>query len=167
MLKEFVSLFTKEFPEGIVWKKDNSYFLVKETPHNHPFYTGIFLGKEKKEFNPSLWLLQWLSKRTTKKIIVDRKGEWMFICAKDIFKRSVRKSSRIDQGEKVLVQNIHNECVGYGIFQDRKKISVRNIFDIGDFLRRERQERKPTLRPEDRQHKKEHSRRFSKFKRKK
>ncbi|MBI4918556.1 hypothetical protein HY837_01390 [archaeon] len=148
MLDNFISIFTEERPEGIIWKKGESFFLVKELPEHHPFYAGIYLGRVKKGFHPSLWLLQWLNKRTGKKVLVDRKGEWMFICGNDVFKRSLRKVARVDRDETVLVVNQHRECLGYGVFQDRKKISVKNSFDIGDFLRRERPEGQPFRKPE-------------------
>ncbi len=139
MLKSFVEIFTEEFPEGVVWKKDNKYFLVKEIPKLKPFYAGIYLGALEQKFYPSSWLLEWVSKRTKQKVYVDDKGEWMFICGKDIYRRSwVRKRKIVSKDGTVLVMNVHDECLGYGVFQDRKRIAVRNIFDIGDFLRRER-----------------------------
>lgn len=137
MLKEFISLFTEEFPRGKIWKKEHKFFLVKEEPYYKPQYTGIYLGKIKKIFYPSLWLLQWLKERTDKKVVVDKKGEWMFICGKDVFKKSLNKKFKVEKNDYVLVLNKYNECLGYGIFQD-KKIIVKNLFDIGDFLRRER-----------------------------
>jgi len=137
MLKEFTSTFTDEFPEGRIWKKGKRFFLVDKDPNDKPYYTGIYLGSVGKGFHPSLWLLNWLKTRTKKKMGVDVKGEWMFICGKDIFQSSVKRISRVDKNETVLVLNRNKECIGYGIFQDRKKVAVRNVFDIGDFLRRE------------------------------
>ncbi|PIN81603.1 hypothetical protein COV11_01640 [Candidatus Woesearchaeota archaeon CG10_big_fil_rev_8_21_14_0_10_30_7] len=138
MLKEFISNFTEELPEGHIWKKGRKYFLVDKEHTLKPQYTGIFLGLIGKGFHPSLWLLHWLKSRTKKKLMVDKKGEWMFICGKDIFKSSIKRRFKIGKSDTILVLNQYQECLGYGVFQDRKKVAVKNVFDIGDFLRREK-----------------------------
>lgn len=69
-------------------------------------------------------------------VVVNEKAEWLFLCGRDIFKDGIVKKS-LTQGN-VLVVNEKNECIGYGkIKSDRSQI-IKNIFDLGDFLRRER-----------------------------
>lgn len=141
MIKEFISRFTNE---KIVDKEElviyeNSYFLADERfklLKLKPIYAGIFVGKVKgNDVIPSLWLLNELLKKSNKKVFVNEKGEWMFICSRDIFKESITKIENFKKGEYYLVVNQYNECLGYGIFEDNK---IKRIFDIGDFLRRER-----------------------------
>lgn len=69
-------------------------------------------------------------------VVVNEKAEWLFLCGRDIFKDGiVKKSLTIGNA---LVLNEKGECIGYGkIKSDRSQI-IKNIFDLGDFLRRER-----------------------------
>ncbi len=141
MIQKFILKFTKEkiIDEKDLVKYGNEYFLIDkrfEVLKQKPFYAGIFIGKNKGDnFIPSLWLLQELSNKIHKKIFVNEKGEWMFICSRDILKESITKTENVKKGDYCLVVNQYNECLGYGIFEDNK---VKRIFDIGDFLRRER-----------------------------
>ncbi|MEM4263821.1 MAG: hypothetical protein QW666_02930 [Candidatus Woesearchaeota archaeon] len=104
-----------------------------------PSFMGLYLGKREK---PSIFLLQELSKIAEKKVWVNEKGEWLFICGRDILNQSITKKSEcIVKDDFVLVMNKYNECIGYGVFIDDKKpkkAAVQRMFDIGDFLRRER-----------------------------
>ena len=149
MLKQFIKQFSKEEIVKDFVKIERSYFSVNEQIkqtisliQTKPAFAGIPLGTESSIFKPSLFLLQKICKLSDKKIIVDKKGEWMFICGKDIFGKSITKfAENLKQGELVLVENQHGECLGYGkiIAELNNKGNVlENIFDIGDFLRRER-----------------------------
>ena len=104
-----------------------------------PAYIGVYLGKRDK---PSIFLLQELSKVAEKKVWVNEKGEWLFICGRDILGQSLtKKADDIAKDDLVLVLNKYDECIGYGTFIDDakpNKAAVKRIFDIGDFLRRER-----------------------------
>jgi len=142
MLKPFIKKFgVKKYPKASEIKKN--YFLlskqIKEFQENideKPVYAGIFLGKEQETFIPSLYLLNWLKEKTDQKIIVNDKAAWLFVCRRDILKESViKENARKDQF--VLVLNQQNECLGIGKFL-QQRIYVKNLFDIGDFLRREK-----------------------------
>lgn len=77
--------------------------------------------------------------------MVDEKTAWLFICGRDIFKRGITNiSGSKRKGDYTLILNQHEECLGFGkilhnIGDDRNsKVVVKNISDIGDFLRREK-----------------------------
>lgn len=121
-------------------KIKNSYFLADQDisgfAKQNPLAVGYFLGEEtKNNFRPSLNLLSLLAKQSNKRVIVNEKAEWLFICGRDVFEDSVTQWSA--KSGLVLVQNSYNENLGLGIIkqQGNKKI-IKNIRDIGDFLRR-------------------------------
>lgn len=78
-------------------------------------------------------------------MVIDEKTEWLFICGRDIFKRGIieiKGSKR--KSNYTLILNQHDECLGFGKIlhnideeNNKKKVVVKNISDIGDFLRRE------------------------------
>ena len=79
------------------------------------------------------------------KLIVDKKTAWLFICGRDIFRKGILQGDQLKKGDYVLIMNLMNECLGYGKIlinlrgsPDSKQVAVKNILDIGDFLRREK-----------------------------
>lgn len=78
------------------------------------------------------------------KVVVDEKTGWLFICGRDVFRSGVigvQGSTR--KGDYTLILNRHQECLGFGrmlfdLTREKEGVVVRNISDIGDFLRRER-----------------------------
>lgn len=149
MLKDFIRLFTNEEIVKDFVKIERDYFLVGSDIKRvvsqiktKPCFEGIPLGCERgKLFVPSLFLLNELLQFTEKKVCVDSKGEWMFICGKDIFGKSVSKAGDCRVGDFVLVENQYGECLGYcrvvADLKERGKV-LDHVFDVGDFLRRER-----------------------------
>jgi len=136
-------------PEFIM-NKGGRYFLVNKNLRGYIrqdfYYTGTYLGKVKKgKFFPSFNLLAILAKGDVNKIIVDKKAAWLFICGRDIFRRgilAVRGSRK--RGGHTLVMNEFGECLGFGKIvyslgeeTKRAEVAVKNILDVGDFLRRE------------------------------
>jgi ribosome biogenesis protein Nip4 len=110
------------------------------------YYAGIYLGKVKNgRFFPSFNLLAMLARGKANKIVVDRKAAWLFICGRDVFRRSILTMHRLRRkGDYALVMNEFGECLGFGkilcIADTNVKgaeVVVKNISDIGDFLRRE------------------------------
>ncbi|MDH5374986.1 MAG: hypothetical protein OEY40_04960 [Candidatus Bathyarchaeota archaeon] len=135
--------------KNLVVKKQNRYFLLnknlKRLISKDFFYAGVYLGKTKSgRFFPSFNLLRMIAEEKSNKIIVDGKTEWLFICGRDLFKQgiiNVRGSK--GKGDHTLILNRHGECLGFGKIlcsPDREKegVVVKNISDIGDFLRREK-----------------------------
>jgi len=137
-------------PELIV-EKSGRYYLVnaslKSLVNQNFFSAGLFLGKAKEgKFFPSFNLLSMLAKKDARRIIVEAKTAWLFICGRDIIAKSiVRVFGSTKRNTNVLVLNEFGDCLGFGRIignlssKDRSdEIAVRNVSDIGDFLRRER-----------------------------
>lgn len=150
---DFVNRFNSDVSpdESFLVKKENRYFLVNERLkpliRRDFYYAGAYLGKVKNHvFFPSFILLAMIAGRKANKVVVDDKTAWLFIVGRDIFKRGVIKAvgSRM-KGDYALILNRHNECLGFGrILRSldealkENEVVVKNIADIGDFLRREK-----------------------------
>jgi ribosome biogenesis protein Nip4 len=90
-------------------------------------------------------LLAMLAEGKANKIFVEEQAAWLFICGRDVFRTgifNVRGSRRI--GDHTLVMNKFGECLGFGRIvaslagdNRKKEVAVKNVSDIGDFLRRE------------------------------
>ena len=102
-------------------------------------YAGRYLGRDRRLFEPSSLLLQMLaSEPGTYKVHVGRAAAWLFVCGRDLFEESVEEiEPRLILGAHYLV--VHGgRCVGYGRYETAGERRVlRNLFDLGDFLRRE------------------------------
>lgn len=149
-IENFVGRFNTKISlnENLLTKKRNRFFLLNKTLKKLSvkdfFYVGIYLGKMKKgRFFPSVNLLRMIAETKANKVIVDKKTEWLFICGRDIFKKGIKEvAGSKNKGDYTLILNVYNECLGYGkILHDldrpRKGVVIKNILDIGDFLRRE------------------------------
>jgi len=150
-MKEFIQQFTDKNIIDLtsVLQLRSNFFLVSDelkellakTKHV-PSFIGVALGEKKKIFVPSTYLLSKIVDSTENKVVVNKQGAWLFICGRHVYARSIfsfNKSQKID--DIVLVMNEFNECLGYGQVinpLDSKKVAVQNLFDIGDFVRRER-----------------------------
>jgi ribosome biogenesis protein Nip4 len=152
-IKDFVRQFDANISldESLIVKKENRYFLINESLKKlimkDFFYVGTHLGKTKNEkFFPSFNLLSMIAEKKANKIIVDKKTAWLFICGRDIFKQGIIKwvgSKR--KGDYALILNQHGECLGFGkilhhLDKEKEEVAVKNVSDIGDFLRREKQQ---------------------------
>jgi ribosome biogenesis protein Nip4 len=136
--------------QDLIVKKDDRYFLLdaklKSLIKKDFFYAGTYLGKaENSTFFPSFNLLTMIAQTDANKITVDDKTEWLFICGRDILKRGITRMSKPGRkGDYTLILNENGDCLGFGRIlrymdvEDENKIAVKNIADIGDFLRRER-----------------------------
>jgi len=132
-------------------EKVGRYFLLNKSLkgriERNFYYAGTYLGKVKNgKFFPSFNLLAMLAKGKANKIVVDRKAAWLFICGRDVFRRgmlTIYGSRR--KGDYALVLNEFGECLGFGSIlcslddaaKDKAVVAVKNVSDIGDFLRRE------------------------------
>jgi ribosome biogenesis protein Nip4 len=131
----------------LIAERENRYFLLSKELKCYVskdfFYAGIYLGKVRgASFFPSFHLLWMMAQDEANKISVDEKTEWLFICGRDVFKRGIVKvTGSGKKGNYTLILNDRGKCLGFGrIIQDLNKtseVAVRNISDIGDFLRRE------------------------------
>jgi ribosome biogenesis protein Nip4 len=111
------------------------------------FYAGTYLGKAKEgKFFPSFNLFGMLAKNGANRIILDRKAAWLFICGRDVLGMSIaRVWGPGKKNTNTLVVNEFGECLGFGRIvgnmTDKTRLdelAVRNVSDVGDFLRRER-----------------------------
>jgi ribosome biogenesis protein Nip4 len=139
--------------ESLLVKKKNRYYLlserVKKQIQQNFFYAGVYLGKLKGNvFFPSFILLTIMAEGKGNKIVVDKKTAWLFICGRDIFKQGIiNLKGTKRKGDYSLVLNEHDECLGFGKITrnvrketEANEVVVKNILDIGDFLRREKRQ---------------------------
>lgn len=139
MIEEFVSKFTKEKITYI--QRGNNFFLMpnlvlknEQKVSQKSVSIGLSLGEIKEgKFKPSFPLLNWISKHTAKKVFLTDKAAFQFLCKKDVSNESIVKKG-VDSG-LVLIQTKNDENLGLGIIEKDK---IKNIFDRGDYLRRER-----------------------------
>jgi ribosome biogenesis protein Nip4 len=135
--------------ELIVEKSQRFYLLnprLKKVLNDDFYYAGLYIGKVGKSgvFFPSFNLLNMLVDVAANKVVVDRKAAWLFICGRDIFQEGlVKVMGSKCKGDATLVLNEFGECLGFGRIMNALagsdgKVAVRNVLDIGDFLRRER-----------------------------
>jgi ribosome biogenesis protein Nip4 len=155
-INDFVAQFNASLPldeSHIVRNRNRYYLLSKKLKHQVPkgfFYAGAYLGAVKgATFFPSFLLLAMISERKANKLVVDKKTAWLFICGRDIFKKGILKGNNLKKGDYTLILNEHNECLGFGKIMHNireetnvNKVAVKNILDIGDFLRREKRKSK-------------------------
>lgn len=147
-IDDFMRLFraSVSLDESLIVKKRNRYFLLstslKKLTLKEFFYAGTYLGKIKNEkFFPSFELLRMIAERKANKVLVNKKTEWLFICGRDVLKQGIVKVIGPGRrGDHVLVLNRYGECLGFGKVihdLDKERAFIRNVSDIGDFLRRE------------------------------
>jgi ribosome biogenesis protein Nip4 len=153
-INDFVKQFNASIPfdkSRVVRNRNRYYLLSKKLKHQIPksfFYAGAYLGAVKgSSFFPSFLLLAMIAERKANRLMVDRKAAWLFICGRDIFKQGILKGNKLKKGDYALILNEHNECLGFGKTMlnireeaDVNKVAVKNILDIGDFLRREKRQ---------------------------
>jgi ribosome biogenesis protein Nip4 len=140
---EFLSFFVAK-PNFSFVKRGKFYYLKNEALQEvivkinaTPSYEGLVLGKEEQFFEPSLFLLELLSKETNNKVFVNAQAEWLFLCGRDVFPESVEKNN--SKNIIFLVQNSKDENLGLGMKTKHKgKNIIKNLKDRGDFLRREK-----------------------------
>jgi ribosome biogenesis protein Nip4 len=155
-IEDFVGQFNTSISldMSLVVKNRNRYYLLskklKQTVPKSYFYAGVYLGAVKgASFFPSFLLLTMIAKTKANKLVIDKKTAWLFICGRDIFKKGILKANNLRKDDYALILNERNECLGWGNITcnlsketEGNKVAVKNILDIGDFLRREKQQLK-------------------------
>lgn len=158
-MKELIEGFARRL--GACFAMDNNYSIIKsknrlflvnncfknQIVQGGFFYAGAYLGKVKNNvFFPSFILLSMIAAGKANKIVVNSRTAWLFVCGRDVFKRGVLNVEGLGRkGDYVLILNERNECLGFGRLQcnvteetGSSEVVVKNISDIGDFLRREK-----------------------------
>jgi ribosome biogenesis protein Nip4 len=149
-LKEFTENFTGDAIEGIV-QIGNDFFQVRpdldtvrkkvdRSLNREVSYAGIFLGTlRRRRFEPGIALLDIIAQHTGKWIVVDDNAEWLFLCGRDLFGKSITEANT--KLGMVIVLNRRKEVLGYGritgSFDKNDEVCIKNLMDRGDFLRRE------------------------------
>jgi ribosome biogenesis protein Nip4 len=146
-LKDFLEVIHSTYePEGEQLNLNNKRFTIRPEVRVHIYdksrlvYAGKLLGRTKGEFIPSASLLRELGRLNgPNKIWVDDKVGWLFVCGRDIFEDSIERSEgEFEEGFYFLVM-IEDDCLGYGkVETSNGRKMLKNIVDLGDFLRRER-----------------------------
>jgi ribosome biogenesis protein Nip4 len=150
-IKDFARQFgaSISLDESLVVRKESRYFLINEELKKliakDFFYAGTYLGKTKNgKFFPSFNLLSMIAEKKANKVLVDKKTAWLFVCGRDIFKQGImRVIGTKRKGDYTLILNHYSECLGFGrilhdLDEEKGGLAVRNISDVGDFLRREK-----------------------------
>ena len=126
---------------------------IMKRSNEKPYAIGIFLGNitARKagnnnpnhihgEFIPSPAFPDILAEKSQKKVTVNAKTEWLFLCGRDVFESSVMmrnsglSDSELKPGNLVLVQNEKDENLGVGRVGDK---IIKNLLDKGSYLRDE------------------------------
>jgi ribosome biogenesis protein Nip4 len=124
---------------------NNQYFLLNDEMRsfildkNLLVYAGEYLGKDQRQFIPSSILLEKLAEESsTKKVYVEQNAGWLFVCGKDLFEENIIDvAGKLTLGQYYLVM-MGDSCLGYGRYEtSANRRVIHNLFDIGDFLRRE------------------------------
>ncbi len=144
MIKEFIKNFTDFEIENIrkvgkqFYQQSPEISKVVDAMDEYPTSAGLFLGEiQKNIFIPSPNLLNIIALHSTKRIILNEKSAWLFVCGRDIFIEGVVERS-FEKGA-VLVLNEQREILGTAI-KDGK--NYKNLYDIGSMLRREQKKGK-------------------------
>jgi len=127
LLRKFLSQVGSKYRPEELLNINNKRFtetIDVSLPRDRMTYNGFYLGQDRRWFTPSSLLLQ--------------DAAWLFVVGKDIFEENVQRfQGDVKPGRYCLVM-FGEGCVGYGRFEtsgDRRVI--KNMFDVGDFLRRE------------------------------
>jgi ribosome biogenesis protein Nip4 len=118
--------------------------LLKKAQEWEVFSVGLYLGEERREFQPTSALIDLLSARSEARVIVGSKAAYLFLCGRDILMDGVLDPGEFEHNELVFIADEHHETLGFGKIvshYDRKmrnKTYVKHILDKGEYLRRER-----------------------------
>lgn len=150
-LAELLSRFhaSLEICEGLTVRRSSRFYMVDQPLRKHASrnfsYAGTYLGRiEAEKFVPSFSLLRLVAEAGGNMVTVDEKTAWLFICGRDVFRRGVlRVEGSPRKGDYALIMNKRGECLGYGEILSLEsgggRVAVKNVLDLGDFLRREKQ----------------------------
>ncbi len=146
-LKDFLASIVAVYePEGSRANLNDRRFAVPPGVAGHihdrgrMIYAGKLLGRTKGEFIPSASLLRELGKmQGPNKVWVDERVGWLFVCGRDVFGENIIKNEGGLAEDACFLVMMGDDCLGYCRVETRGgKMLLKNLFDLGDFLRRER-----------------------------
>ena len=153
MLEDFTAKFISEkisFKQvGKKFFMENKALEKEKLPQNEKYF-GLFLGEEKDDtFVPSFAFLEWLAQRSKEKVFVKDIGEMDFLYGKTLRSRHIdHVEGETKIGYLKLVQNMHDENLGYGkITGDFTQTGqvLKPKLDRGLFLKREKKKKEVSL----------------------
>mgnify|MGYP000167906647 CR=1 FL=1 len=115
--------------------------------NKHPYSLGLFIGWRMNEvFIPSPWLFNYIYNcigKVKAAIEIDEKASHLYLYGRDIFSSSIMKIYEpIEKNSYVAILDFEGEIIGVGLVlkhpleAEEKEVVVKNIFDMGWFLRR-------------------------------
>jgi ribosome biogenesis protein Nip4 len=140
--------FTKQFTDESIanvrrvgrnfYQAEDRLWDIKNGVSRDIYSLGLFLGEEKMGFSPSPALIDMVSRLSdtqSKKIFINKKSEWLFLCGRNVLSESIaRNPNNLSEG-LVLVQNEQDENLGYGVFKMEDTLIIKHILDKGRYLR--------------------------------
>lgn len=106
------------------------------------FSVGLFLGEDRQRFRPTSALIELIAPHVVRRIVVNEKTAWLFLCGKDVLGEGILETDDYDKDELAIVADAEGNVLGYGkIVSPRARndndLVVKNILDKGEYLRRE------------------------------
>lgn len=113
-----------------------------------PYHAGLVIGQLKKQFMPSLAGADLFVRHATKNkyyIVVNERAENLVLYGRDVMGESIVKASEsLHENELIILLNKRFEAIAIGrtrfagklLFQ-KGKVTITNIADVGDYLRKE------------------------------
>lgn len=121
-------------------RKDLFLCPLKEKVHQFEQlrYAGCWIGEiEDGILKPSPEYVDILSQSSKNRVVVNEKGEWLFLCGRDLLAESIISMESDD--DLVFVFNRYGENIGLGC---RKAKTIKNLTDKGIYLRMEKKKKK-------------------------
>ncbi len=135
-------------PEFVLEKLGRFYLLnptLRKVTRGDFYYAGLYLGKANEgKFFPSFNFLNMLVDVAANKVFPNQKAAWLFVCGRDLLSQGITKTQGSQRkGDFTLVINEFDECLGFGMImgsfeKSHGEVAVKNVLDVGDFLRREK-----------------------------
>ncbi len=136
-LTAFLQTFEVSLPTEHIIKLHKAIYLLNSSAQQQidklqeePISAGLLLGTLKPRFSPSIALLQLITPRTKKKIILNEKASWLFVCGRDILEENILSGDA--KAREVIVEDEHGQTLGLA-----KKTSrfYKNIKNSGELLK--------------------------------
>jgi ribosome biogenesis protein Nip4 len=145
---EFARQFTEAPLTDVVnvgkrWFHDPLHLLA-QTQGWDVFSIGRFIGEERKGFQPTSAFVDLVAARDERRVIVEDKAAWLFLCGRDVLMASVREEGPFSPNQLAIVADREGNVLGYGKIvapfsrKMRNKVYVKHVLDKGEYLRRER-----------------------------
>lgn len=149
-MEQFCELFHTKVPKHTI-QIGKRYFHDPESLHEiseeqdwDVFALGVYLGEEKGSFRPSPALIDLISHNVKKRVTVNEKAAWLFLCGRDILMDGIDDAGDFDKDDLVLVEDKDKNILGYGKvvaqYDPRMKNRqyIKTLLDRGEYLRREK-----------------------------